>query len=230
MLVIRCAAALVLNVLLFCAVGQAQGTECSQEVINFWEDANPSRDTLRLTIGLQLKSCPIVLVMRASPTNDTVFYELEFGCGMEGPKNICDLFDTVKAVASVGASCCFVDLNCDGFLDVRLEEERGDHWRRLFHNWLFNSRRGGFVRNTTYDEIPDDIEIDTISKTITNMRGTPRDFTQVIHRIVNGDAVLYQVTHTGEWEEGGKLHWTKHVERWENGKCTVEESSGQDEL
>jgi hypothetical protein len=217
---------LVLVALVGCTASRSQVPREPYDVFCFWEDANPSRDTLHLAFGPHLDSCKVVVVMTASPQRDTVFYRLSFLIDSSGAGAVAYVEDTVSMEPQVGASCSFNDLNCDGYLDIRLEEMRGMHNDRIFHNWLLDRRKGIFVRNTTFDKISDNISIDCVNKTITQYSSALYDSTIDIYKIGNAGAELYKETREEHWIEAGRIHWTRYVTTWSNGQSVTVTSTG----
>jgi len=97
-------------------------------------------------------------------SNDCVQYIIELRNAPADPI-IQTIIDT--STVNVDPSFEFVDINLDGFVDIKLTDRVYSLGSESYHFWTFDRDSGRFVFNHEFSELSGDLEIDSVNKFIT---------------------------------------------------------------
>ena len=187
----------------------------SQELFLRLDHGHIARKTVIVSLSDKLPQYRTVFTAMEDTITWDIVYNLTFA-PTQGKKPTLTLDDTIKG-GVIAVSCVFVDLDFDGFKDIRLQTELGARRERTFHNWIFDPVYSIFRLNHSYDDIPDEIKLDEQHKTISfsghTFSGSQNDFSDAIYKVVNGNASLFEVVYTQEVNDHGKLRVKKRIER-----------------
>jgi hypothetical protein len=216
------------KIILVCLVASVVGNvTLSQEMFVRLEENHTESDTSVISLSANLSPYQVIFTATEDTITWNITYHLTF-TPIQGHKTVQALNDTVPG-GTIALSCVFVDLSFDGYKDVRLQESVGARGGRTFHNWIFTPNDFVFRLNESFAEIPDDITLDSLNKTISfsgyTITDSRRDYSDATYKVIDGNAQLYEVVFTQEIEHRGKIRVKRRVERWDGTSMKVIEQT-----
>jgi len=161
--------------------------------------------------------------MTKLPPDDNIQYLIELRNSTDS-----SLFQSIIDTVNFcwGAHSELIDINCDGYLDVKLVSgESPAYADQSYHFWIFDQKEHRYMYNEEFSNIYGDFDVDSVNKTITCTFREKCSMctTQDVYKISNNHPILIE----HQWDEqigeddNGVTTVKTTIERLINGKMTV---------